>query len=211
MDAGTRLALDRTALAHERTLMAWVRTAVSLISFGFTIYKFFHFELQNRPPLESEILGPRGFRVHYDCGWDTRLDRCAVSASSQLAGAHLPLPRDSGACNAASSSGVHDRRAPGSLVPARPSLPGVNRTCAEDVHALLDAGNSLSTAHGFDHPIACDRRAVQQAQTALWGRLHAAAKSVTRFNRGVNDLDYRRASNGSRHVRRPRDQLTRRV
>jgi len=61
MDAGTRLALDRTALAHERTLMAWVRTAVSLISFGFTIYKFFNFELQSRPPLQGEILGPRGF------------------------------------------------------------------------------------------------------------------------------------------------------
>ena len=38
-----QLALDRTYLAHERTLMAWVRTAVSLISFGFTIYKFFQY------------------------------------------------------------------------------------------------------------------------------------------------------------------------
>ncbi len=37
----TDLAYDRTKLAHERTLMAWVRTAASLISFGFTIYKFF--------------------------------------------------------------------------------------------------------------------------------------------------------------------------
>ena len=37
----TQLALDRTLLAHERTLMAWVRTSTSLISFGFTIYKFF--------------------------------------------------------------------------------------------------------------------------------------------------------------------------
>ena len=34
------LALDRTRLAAERTLMAWVRTAISMISFGFTIYKF---------------------------------------------------------------------------------------------------------------------------------------------------------------------------
>lgn len=40
-DLGTDLAYDRTKLAHERTLMAWVRTATSLISFGFTIYKFF--------------------------------------------------------------------------------------------------------------------------------------------------------------------------
>ena len=34
------LALDRTRMAAERTLMAWVRTALSMISFGFTIYKF---------------------------------------------------------------------------------------------------------------------------------------------------------------------------
>jgi putative membrane protein len=27
-------------MAAERTLMAWVRTAISLISFGFTIFKF---------------------------------------------------------------------------------------------------------------------------------------------------------------------------
>jgi len=35
----TLLAVDRTWLAHERTLMAWVRTATSMISFGFTIAK----------------------------------------------------------------------------------------------------------------------------------------------------------------------------
>lgn len=35
------LAYDRTRIASERTLMAWVRTAVSLISFGFSIPKFF--------------------------------------------------------------------------------------------------------------------------------------------------------------------------
>ncbi len=35
-----RLAIDRTRLAADRSLMAWVRTALSLIAFGFTIYKF---------------------------------------------------------------------------------------------------------------------------------------------------------------------------
>jgi len=35
------LAFVRTALAEERTLMAWLRTSISMISFGFTIYKFF--------------------------------------------------------------------------------------------------------------------------------------------------------------------------
>jgi putative membrane protein len=34
------LALDRTRMAAERTLMAWLRTALSMITFGFTIYKF---------------------------------------------------------------------------------------------------------------------------------------------------------------------------
>lgn len=33
------LALDRTRLAAERTLMAWVRTALSMLTFGFTLYK----------------------------------------------------------------------------------------------------------------------------------------------------------------------------
>ncbi len=37
------LAIDRTRLAAERTLMAWVRTSLSMITFGFTIYKFLQF------------------------------------------------------------------------------------------------------------------------------------------------------------------------
>ena len=41
LDAGTRLAYERTYLAHERTQMAWIRTALALISFGFTIAKIF--------------------------------------------------------------------------------------------------------------------------------------------------------------------------
>lgn len=40
----TQLALERTWMAHDRTLMAWVRTATSMIGFGFTIYKFFELE-----------------------------------------------------------------------------------------------------------------------------------------------------------------------
>ncbi|HEX5697538.1 MAG TPA: DUF202 domain-containing protein [Rhodoferax sp.] len=35
----TQLALERTSMAAERTLQAWIRTALSLISFGFTIGK----------------------------------------------------------------------------------------------------------------------------------------------------------------------------
>ena len=33
------MATDRTLMAADRSLMAWIRTALSMISFGFTIYK----------------------------------------------------------------------------------------------------------------------------------------------------------------------------
>ena len=59
------LALRRTFLAHERTLMAWIRTSTSLISFGFTIYKFFEYLVQtnlvDRPP--HRFFGPRSFAL----------------------------------------------------------------------------------------------------------------------------------------------------
>jgi len=60
--SSTQLAWERTILSHERTLMSWVRTAASLITFGFTIYKFFQLELQGRPPLQG-VIGPRQFAV----------------------------------------------------------------------------------------------------------------------------------------------------
>jgi putative membrane protein len=63
LDVGTRLAVDRTRLAHERTLMAWVRTATSLITFGFTIYKFFQFELKGQPASPARLVGPREFAL----------------------------------------------------------------------------------------------------------------------------------------------------
>ena len=59
----TQLALDRTWLAHERTLMAWVRTATSMISFGFTIYKFFQFEAGRGAPVTHGLLSPRDFAL----------------------------------------------------------------------------------------------------------------------------------------------------
>jgi putative membrane protein len=56
------LAVQRTWLANERTMMAWIRTAASLITFGFTIYKFFELESKGaeRP---DRLLGPHGFAL----------------------------------------------------------------------------------------------------------------------------------------------------
>jgi putative membrane protein len=39
----TDLAFTRSIMASERTLMAWIRTSLSMIGFGFTIFKFFQY------------------------------------------------------------------------------------------------------------------------------------------------------------------------
>jgi len=52
------LAFERTLLAENRTLMAWIRTAISLISFGFTIYKFFQ-EASVKSGVAHRLLSPR--------------------------------------------------------------------------------------------------------------------------------------------------------
>jgi inner membrane protein YidH len=62
LDTGTKLAVERTWLAHERTMMAWVRTATSLISFGFTIYKFFQLEINDQTPADV-LVGSREFAL----------------------------------------------------------------------------------------------------------------------------------------------------
>jgi putative membrane protein len=61
VDTGTHLAVERTRLAYERTMMAWVRTSTSLISFGFTIHKFFQFRVEQGQPLTHRVLGPGEF------------------------------------------------------------------------------------------------------------------------------------------------------
>ena len=54
------LALERTYLANERTLMAWIRTATSLITFGFTLYKFFEYLHETDPArVTRHVLGAR--------------------------------------------------------------------------------------------------------------------------------------------------------
>ena len=59
----TDLAIDRTRLAHDRTLMAWVRTSASLISFGFTIYKFFQYMKDQGQPVQERAFGPPQFAL----------------------------------------------------------------------------------------------------------------------------------------------------
>ena len=62
LDTSTRLAFVRTRASYERTMMSWIRTATSLITFGFSVYKFFQFE---KPVSGSEdrFIGPRGFAL----------------------------------------------------------------------------------------------------------------------------------------------------
>ena len=54
----TDLAFQRTRMAAERTLIAWIRTALSMISFGFTIYKFLQ-AMQESQKLPIRANGPR--------------------------------------------------------------------------------------------------------------------------------------------------------
>ena len=62
-NATTMLAVDRTRLAYERTLMAWIRTATSLITFGFSIYKFFQIEMASGTATTGRLIGPREFAL----------------------------------------------------------------------------------------------------------------------------------------------------
>jgi putative membrane protein len=62
LNVATTLAFERTRVAYERTLMAWVRTATALISFGFSVYKFFQIEMVGRGFIAQRI-GPREFAL----------------------------------------------------------------------------------------------------------------------------------------------------
>jgi putative membrane protein len=53
--ADSHMAWVRTRLALERTMMSWLRTAVSLIGFGFAIVQFFE-HLQQMPGAHSTLL-----------------------------------------------------------------------------------------------------------------------------------------------------------
>ena len=60
LDIATELAFERTTAAYERTMMSWIRTATSLITFGFSIYKFFQIEAPSHKQ-QNRLIGPREF------------------------------------------------------------------------------------------------------------------------------------------------------
>jgi putative membrane protein len=53
------LARQRTLMAADRTLMAWTRTTLSMISFGFTIYKFLEAVKESQGTGVRGLSGPR--------------------------------------------------------------------------------------------------------------------------------------------------------
>ncbi len=51
-------ALVRTALSAEQTLMSWIRTSLSLFTFGFSITQFFYYLEQQKEGIQISA-GPR--------------------------------------------------------------------------------------------------------------------------------------------------------
>ena len=61
LGTSTDLAFQRTN-SYQQTMMSWIRTATSLILFGFSIYKFFQIEAPNHPQ-QNRLIGPREFAL----------------------------------------------------------------------------------------------------------------------------------------------------
>jgi putative membrane protein len=60
LDLSTKLAFDRTWVAYARTMLAWVRTATTLITFGFSVYKFFQI-VREEGQRNDHLIGARQF------------------------------------------------------------------------------------------------------------------------------------------------------
>ncbi len=59
-------ALVRTALSSEQTLMSWIRTSLSLFTFGFSITQFFYYLEQQKEGLHVSA-GPRRLGISLVC------------------------------------------------------------------------------------------------------------------------------------------------
>ncbi len=57
----TDLSIERTIMAADRTLMAWTRTSLSMISFGFTVYKFMQYMQEEGTAVIKSHRGPLNF------------------------------------------------------------------------------------------------------------------------------------------------------
>jgi putative membrane protein len=53
----------RTLMAADRTLMAWVRTGLSMLTFGFAIYKFLVYVKESLSDKVTKPEGPRHFAI----------------------------------------------------------------------------------------------------------------------------------------------------
>jgi putative membrane protein len=67
LDLNTRLAFQRTWLSEESTTMSWIRTATSLITFGFAIFSFFVVPNGAGHALTSRQLGAAVFAFMLVC------------------------------------------------------------------------------------------------------------------------------------------------
>jgi putative membrane protein len=56
------LGVVRTMMAADRTLMAWIRTALSMLSFGYTIYKILQ-EVRDATNISIQSTAPRNAGV----------------------------------------------------------------------------------------------------------------------------------------------------
>ena len=100
LDLMTRLAVERTRVAYDGSTLGWTRTATALITFGFTVYKFFQIELTSRPPSDRAI-GPREFGLIMVCIGLVSLalatwENVKNMQSLRALGAKVPLSRATG-------------------------------------------------------------------------------------------------------------------
>ena len=60
LDDSTRIAYESMRATYERIMMSWISTATSLITFGFSIYKFFQIEAPASAQ-RGRLIGPSEF------------------------------------------------------------------------------------------------------------------------------------------------------